>query len=387
MHDAALLGEHDDRLPHRGARRRAPAASSREHHLVDPATSCRPSAPPGCSRAKSSRRNPFSRAAPPRARRRARARPSCSSSARGRADTPLRAPTRRAPRRTACASAEPVSPGDGDGSYPEALEMLEQGEQLVGLAALRDEDRDVVGADDAEIAVDAVDGMEEGRGRARRRERRGDLPADEPRLAHAGDDDAARRFARSARPRARTRRRAAPRRRASASRSRRTTRRPRSTISSGAHARRAPTVQRPLVDVRVQSRRSHSPRALSSSSANSRTAPRPPCRVELQRAHGATSGTALPTATGQSDESQHGHVGEVVADERGLRRRDAVALEHGAETPAASAPSGSCATSSTSSSRGAQPHAFGHASGDDGDARCRRAAGSGCRGRPGSRSA
>ena len=44
---------------------------------------------------------------------------------------------------------------------PSRLRCSSSDEQLVGLAALGDEDRDVVGADDAEVAVHALDRMEE----------------------------------------------------------------------------------------------------------------------------------------------------------------------------------------------------------------------------------
>src|SRR5436190_8883175 len=69
--------------------------------------------------------------------------------------------------------------------------MLDQREQLVGFPALGDEDRDVVRADDPEVPVNAVGWMQKRGGRAGGRERRGDLAADESRLANAGHDDAA----------------------------------------------------------------------------------------------------------------------------------------------------------------------------------------------------
>ena len=127
-------------------------------------------------------------------------------------------------------------PGDGDGSYTEALQMCQKRQELVRFAALGDQNGDVVTADDPEVAVDAVDRMEEVRGGAGGRQRRGDLSADQPGLADAGDDHAAastRRSARTARANSSPRRSSRP---ASASRSRRTTRRPRSTISPSAHA-------------------------------------------------------------------------------------------------------------------------------------------------------
>ena len=59
--------------------------------------------------------------------------------------------------------------------------MRQQRQQLVGLAALRDENRDVVAPDDPEIAVHAVHRVKEGRRRAGRCERRGDLATDRAR--------------------------------------------------------------------------------------------------------------------------------------------------------------------------------------------------------------
>ena len=74
---------------------------------------------------------------------------------------------------------------------PMPADRLEQPEQLLGLAAVRQRHHDVVVADRAEIAVDGLGRMQEPGGRAGARERRRDLPADDARLAHAGDDDAA----------------------------------------------------------------------------------------------------------------------------------------------------------------------------------------------------
>ena len=74
---------------------------------------------------------------------------------------------------------------------PRAPDGLEQPEDLVGLAAVGQRDDDVAGLDDAEVAVNRFGGMEEeGRG-AGAGQRRGDLPRDDARLAHARDDDAA----------------------------------------------------------------------------------------------------------------------------------------------------------------------------------------------------
>ena len=57
-------------------------------------------------------------------------------------------------------------PGDRDRLYTEALQMGQKPEQLVGLAALGDENRDVVIADDAQVTVYAVHGVQEGSSRA-----------------------------------------------------------------------------------------------------------------------------------------------------------------------------------------------------------------------------
>src|SRR5688572_24089907 len=78
--------------------------------------------------------------------------------------------------------------GQRNGANAEALEMLQECHELVRLAALREEDRNIVVADDTEIPVYAVDRVQERRGCSRRRERRRDLASDESRLADAGDD-------------------------------------------------------------------------------------------------------------------------------------------------------------------------------------------------------
>jgi hypothetical protein len=70
--------------------------------------------------------------------------------------------------------------------------MLEQRHELLRFPTLREQDRDVVRADDPEIAVDALHRVEERRGSARRRQRRRDLARDQPRLADAGNDDTTR---------------------------------------------------------------------------------------------------------------------------------------------------------------------------------------------------
>ena len=144
-------------------------------------SSRRPIAPPGCRRAKSSRRNPLSSSNAT-----ASASPSASAAVVlvvGREVVRARLLAHPRVERHVAQLAERRArlPGDGDRAYPEPLQMFEQPEQLVGLPALGDEDRDVVSADDAEVAVDALRGMQEDRRRAGRRERRGDLAADRAR--------------------------------------------------------------------------------------------------------------------------------------------------------------------------------------------------------------
>src|SRR5689334_1908433 len=48
-------------------------------------------------------------------------------------------------------------PHQRESSYPEALEVIEQRDKLFRLAAFGDEDRDVLWANDAEIAVQRLD--------------------------------------------------------------------------------------------------------------------------------------------------------------------------------------------------------------------------------------
>jgi hypothetical protein len=73
----------------------------------------------------------------------------------------------------------------------QSLQRFEDAHELVGLAAVRQRDDDIVPADDAEVAVNRFGRMQEdGRG-TRAREGRGNLPADDAGLAHACEDDAA----------------------------------------------------------------------------------------------------------------------------------------------------------------------------------------------------
>ena len=85
----------------------------------------------------------------------------------------------------------PAVAGDGDQSRAEPLDRLQQAQDLVGLAAARERHDDVVGLDDAKVAVNRFGRMEEEGRRAGARQRGGDLAADDARLAHAGDDHAA----------------------------------------------------------------------------------------------------------------------------------------------------------------------------------------------------
>ena len=78
--------------------------------------------------------------------------------------------------------------GDRDHGHAEALQLAHEAEQLIGAAALREQDRRVVPADDAQIAVQRVDGVQERRGRAGGRERGRDLARDDARFPDAGDD-------------------------------------------------------------------------------------------------------------------------------------------------------------------------------------------------------
>ena len=58
---------------------------------------------------------------------------------------------------------------------PTRVEMIDHRLELGGLAALRNQDRDVALGRHAEVAVDRLRQVQEGRGRAGRGERRGDL--------------------------------------------------------------------------------------------------------------------------------------------------------------------------------------------------------------------
>ena len=80
--------------------------------------------------------------------------------------------------------------GDGDDARADAPDGLEQAQHFLRLAAVRNREQHIVRLDDAEIAVRRFGGMEEECRRARARQRRRDLAADDAGLAHARDDDA-----------------------------------------------------------------------------------------------------------------------------------------------------------------------------------------------------
>ena len=334
-------------------------------------SSRRPSAPPGWRRAKSSRAESLVLAAAPR-----RARRRCASAAVvlvvgarscGQASSRTHASSATSQSRD---SAELVLAGDRDGPYPESLQMFEQAEQLVGLArSWRCRIATSFVPDDAEVAVHALGGMQEHRRRAGRRERRGDLAADEPGLAHAGDDHAARgscAISDTARAKASPSRSSTGRERlaleadhaapaledlARGSSSRRS--------CGHASARRTYALGRPAPTRRAP---------CSSSSANSRTAPRPPVRVSCSAQTRADLGHGVSDGDRQPDEPQHGEIRESRR-RRTPPRTGAMPWRSSIARNAGSlCARGSCATSSTPSSMRAQPHALGHAARDDHDA-------------------
>ena len=71
------------------------------------------------------------------------------------------------------------------------LQVRQKLQDFGGLAAVAEDDDDVVAADQADAAVQGVRGVEEDRGRARARQRGGDLLRDVARLADADRDDLA----------------------------------------------------------------------------------------------------------------------------------------------------------------------------------------------------
>ena len=95
----------------------------------------------------------------------------------------------------ACASVDVGRAGDRHELRAEAPNRLEQPENFVGFAAVGQRHDDIVVLDDAEVAVNRFGRMQKERRRADARQRRRNLAADDARLAHAGQDDAAAAFA------------------------------------------------------------------------------------------------------------------------------------------------------------------------------------------------
>ena len=100
--------------------------------------------------------------------------------------------------------------GHRDERHAEARGIEDDAAQLRRLARPGERQHHVVLGDHAEVAVARLGRMHEEGRCAGRGERRGDLGADVAALAHAGDDDAARRRARSARAPPRTARACSP---------------------------------------------------------------------------------------------------------------------------------------------------------------------------------
>lgn len=71
------------------------------------------------------------------------------------------------------------------------LQDRREGDDLLGLPGEAEQQGNILGADPPEVAMDGLGRMDEMRGLPEARERRRDLRPDEPRLAHAGDDDMA----------------------------------------------------------------------------------------------------------------------------------------------------------------------------------------------------
>ena len=81
--------------------------------------------------------------------------------------------------------------GQADEGQRQLPQRPEQADDLLALAAVRQDQGDVVGVDHAQVAVDRLGGVEDVGAGAGRVERAGDLLADVGRLAGAGDGDAA----------------------------------------------------------------------------------------------------------------------------------------------------------------------------------------------------
>ena len=77
-----------------------------------------------------------------------------------------------------------------DNGDAEPLERGKQAHQLMGLAAVGDGNGQVPLGQHAQVAMDGVGGMDEQGGRPGAGESRGDLPGDDARFPHAGEDHA-----------------------------------------------------------------------------------------------------------------------------------------------------------------------------------------------------
>src|SRR5262249_61494107 len=80
--------------------------------------------------------------------------------------------------------------GEADDGVGELADRAEDAEDFFALAAVRQDQGDVVGVDHAEVAVQRLGGVENIGPRAGRVERAGDLLADVSGLAGAGEADA-----------------------------------------------------------------------------------------------------------------------------------------------------------------------------------------------------
>lgn len=80
---------------------------------------------------------------------------------------------------------------DGDEISALGPRAGDEAEELVGVAGLAEEDEEVGGREDADVAVEGVDGGEEGGANAKGDEGLGDLLGDESGLADAGEEDGA----------------------------------------------------------------------------------------------------------------------------------------------------------------------------------------------------
>ena len=264
---------------------------------------------------------PSPEAARPPARRRGPAPRWCSSSAQDRAGTLPRAPPRRATRRSCAPAPSATSPVMAMVRTPNPFKCANSASSSSDSPLFEMRIATSSRPDDAEVAVHAVHGMEKARRRAGGGERRGDLAADQPRLAHARNDHAARRL--GDQPHGAGELVAEPRldRATSASRSSRMTRLPRSTISARP-SRVAPLGVGAIARRSRSTPSSHSPRALSKSStelAHGAAAAR--VRRAARDRSRRISGHGIADGDRQAHDPQHGQVGKVVADERALARR------------------------------------------------------------------